>query len=71
MRDALIWLGEADPCETMEGMRGADPKLEALTAALEEWRSVIGTDSVTVREIIERAAAQQTQLFGKVEFVNP
>jgi hypothetical protein len=71
VRDALIWLGEADPCETMEGMRGADPKLEALTAALEEWRSVIGTDRVTVREIIERAAAQQTPLFGKAEFVNP
>lgn len=71
VRDALIWLGEADPCETMEGMRGADPKLEALTAALEEWRSVIGTDRVTVREIIEQAAAQQTQLFGKPEFVNP
>lgn len=71
VRDALIWLGEADPCETMEGMRGADPKLEALTAALEEWRSVIGTDRVTVREIIERAAAQQTQLFGKAEYVNP
>lgn len=71
VRDALIWLGEADPCETMEGMRGADPKLEALTVALEEWRSVIGTDRVTVREIIERAAAQQTQMFGKAEFVNP
>ena len=71
VRDALIWLGEADPCETMEGMRRADPELEALTAALEEWRSVIGTDRVTVREIIEQAAAQQTQLFGKAEFVNP
>jgi len=71
VRDALIWLDEADPCETMEGMRGADPKLEALRSALEEWRSVIGTDRVTVREIIERAAAQQTQLFGKPEFVNP
>lgn len=71
VRDALIWLGEADPCETMEGMRGADPKLEALTAALEEWRSVIGTDRVTVREIIERAAAQQTQLLGKAEYVKP
>lgn len=71
VRATLIWLGEADPCETMEGMRGADPKLEALTAALEEWRSVIGTERVTVREIIERAAAQQSQLFGKAEYVNP
>lgn len=42
VRDALIWLGEADPCDTMEGIRGADPKLEALTTVLEQWREVIG-----------------------------
>lgn len=71
VRDALIWLGEADPCETIEGMRGADPKLEALTAVLEEWRSVIGFTALTMREIIERAAAQHTTLYGKPEFDNP
>lgn len=71
VRDALIWLGEDDPCKTMEGMRAADPKLEALTAVLEEWRSIIGTDRVTVREIIERAAGQRSQLYSKPEFVNP
>lgn len=71
VRDALIWLGEADPCDTMEGMRGADPKLEALTSVLEEWRSVIGFAALTVREIIERAAAQNMVLYGKPEFVNP
>jgi len=71
VRDALIWLGEADPCETMESVRGADPRLEALTAAMEEWSRVIGTDRVTVREIIERATAQRAQMFGKPEFVHP
>lgn len=71
VRDALIWLGEADPCDTMEGMRGADPKLEALTTVLEQWREVIGMDRVSVREIIERATEQRQQLYGRSEFVHP
>lgn len=71
VRDALIWLGEADPCETMEGMRGADPKLEALTTVLEQWREVIGMDRVSVREIIERATEQRQQLYGRSEFIHP
>jgi hypothetical protein len=59
VRDALIWLGEADPCETMEGMRGADPKLEALTTVLEQWREVIGmqTGSASARSSSARRAA--------------
>lgn len=71
VRDALIWLGEADPCITMEGMRGADPKLEALTIVLEQWREVIGMDRVSVREIIERATEQRPQLYGRSEFIHP
>lgn len=71
VRDALIWLGEADPCETMEGMRGADPKLEALTTVLEQWREVIGMDRVSVREIIERATEQRPHLYGRSEFFHP
>lgn len=71
VRDALIWLGEADPCITMEGMRGADPKLEALTTVLEQWREVIGMDRVSVREIIERATEQRPHLYGRSEFFHP
>lgn len=71
VRDALIWLGEADPCETMEGMRGSDPKLEALTTVLEQWREVIGMDRVSVREIIERATEQRPHLYGRSEFIHP
>lgn len=71
IRDALIWLGEADPCDTMEEMRGADPKLEALTSVLAGWREVIGMDRVSVRDVIERATDQRPQLFGRTEFVHP
>ena len=71
VRDALIWLGEADPCETMEEMRGADPKLESLTTVLEQWHTVIGQAPITVRELIDRATGQRPQTFGKAEFIHP
>ena len=71
VRDALIWLDEADPCDTMEELRGADPKLEALTAVVEQWREVIGMDRVSVRQVIDRATEQRAQFHGGSEFVHP
>lgn len=71
VRDALIWLGEADPCNTMEELRGSDPKLEALTSVLACWSEVIGVDRVSVRDVIERATDQRPQLYGRTEFVHP
>lgn len=71
VRDALIWLGEADPCDTMEELRGADPKLDALTSVLEGWREVIGLQPANVRDVIERATEQRPQLYGRAEFVHP
>ena len=71
VRDALIWLGEADPCETMEEMRDADPKLESLTTVLEQWHAVIGEAPITVRELIDRATDQRPHPFGKAEFIHP
>ena len=55
VRDALLWLGEADPCGTMEEVRSQDPKLDALNAVVTHWREAIGTARVTVRDIIQRA----------------
>jgi len=71
VRDALIWLGEADPCQTMEGMRSADPKLGALNTVMEQWHEVIGEDRVTVRQIIDRATEQRPQMYGRSEFIHP
>lgn len=70
IRDALIWLGEADPCDTMEDLRGADPKLEALTSVLEGWHEVIGLKPVNVRDIIQLATEQRPQLYGRAEFAH-
>lgn len=58
VRDALMWLGCADPVTTMEEARENDPKLQELTEVLTHWRAGIGTDPITVRRVIEKANKQ-------------
>jgi len=71
VRDALVWLGEADPCATMEQIRGADPRLEAMTSVIELWHSHVGTRRVSVKEVIDIATDQHSGLYGRGEFINP
>lgn len=71
VRDGLIWLGEADPCATMEEVRGADPKLEALTTVIEQWHTHLGTRRVSVKEVIDVATDQAPGLYTRGEFINP
>lgn len=71
VRDALIWLGEADPCATMDQVRGADPKLEALTMVIEQWLAVIGGARVSVKEAIDAAVEQRASGFSRTEFIHP
>jgi hypothetical protein len=66
VRGALIWLGEADPVGSMEAIRADDPKLEAITAVLTQWWQVLSGRTVTVRQIIDAATAQQT-VVGSVQ----
>jgi len=72
IRDTLIWLGEADPCETMERVRTADPKLAALANILHQWDRVISDQRVSVSEIIDAAtlARDGFELPGR-NFLNP
>ncbi len=70
VRDALIWLGEADPCDTMEDVRKADPKLGALRNVIGQWRDTVGMMPITARAIIERAT-EQHQTYSGSEFVHP
>ena len=58
VRDALLWLGCADPVETMERARVSDPKLDELSAVLTQWQAVLGTERITVRRVIEKASKQ-------------
>jgi hypothetical protein len=52
VRDALIWLGEADPVATMERSRVESPQREALAAVLVQWNTVLGMQRVSVKEVI-------------------
>jgi len=55
VRGALIWLGEADPCETMDDARKEDPTTQALADVLYHWHEVMGIDDVPVKRAIDRA----------------
>ena len=58
VRGSLIWLGMADPCLTMERARGQDPRLAQIMAVMAQWRVVIGSERVSVKNVIDRANAQ-------------
>jgi hypothetical protein len=56
VREALIWLGEADPNDTIDKTRGNDPATEALIAVLLQWNQHLGASaSYTVQELINHA----------------
>ena len=55
VRDALLWLGEADPVETMELARELDPKLEVALAVLNAWHSSVGPEPITAKGLVEEA----------------
>jgi hypothetical protein len=75
VRAALLWLDQDDPVKTMEETREMDPKLDALSAVTSQWQRVIGTASVSVRDVIDRATAQQAttgfSVYGRPEYVAP
>jgi hypothetical protein len=62
VRGSLMWLGEADPVQTMETARETDPRLDALSSILAQWHDIIGGAAVSVRDVIEKATEQVTPL---------
>ncbi|MFH5927332.1 hypothetical protein [Roseomonas xinghualingensis] len=76
VRGALIWVGQADPVDTIEEARDLDPKLDMLIAVLTQWSKVVGNTNVSVRDLIEAATAQRSSSLGafqhtKPEFLHP
>lgn len=55
VRDALLWLGSADPVGSMEESRRSDPRLLSLMTVLKQWRKAIGFERVTAHDAIECA----------------
>ncbi len=72
VRGALMWLGAADPVETMAAMRQSDPERESLRAVMVGWRAAIGPDRTTVAQVIRKAAETKDAMFGSTgELVFP
>jgi hypothetical protein len=60
VRGALMWVGAADPVETMNKLRKSDPVLEVLRAVMGQWREAFGVfESATAAEAIREATATE------------
>ena len=68
VRDCLIWLGRADPCETMEEIRSVDPAQEELRATMEQWASLIGDQRLSVRSVINLADERRGDGYKNADF---
>jgi putative DNA primase/helicase len=56
VREALVWLGCGDPCETMASARRADPVTSQLSNMIVAWRGSIGVSKpLPVQALVEMA----------------
>jgi len=60
VRSALVWLGRADPIDTMEAARADDPELSMLGALLAAWHGAIGQEGRTAGGIADTALTKNT-----------
>ncbi|MBN8521502.1 MAG: hypothetical protein J0L77_06370 [Alphaproteobacteria bacterium] len=51
IREALVWLGQADPAETRNFLFANDPRKAALAELLTEWYECLGSKPITLSEI--------------------
>jgi hypothetical protein len=72
VRGALLWLGFADPVETMAEVRASDPETACLQQVMAAWREEFGSEGVTVSQVVKKAMEQRRSdtLEGNFEFVN-
>ena len=68
VRNALLWLGEADPCETMEKAREADEQLKQLVAVMDAWEAVptLSDRRKSVNELIAVASEEDLNPAGGI-----
>ncbi|MGI4794196.1 MAG: hypothetical protein ACRYG8_08970 [Janthinobacterium lividum] len=73
VRSALVWLGQEDPCASMETAREDDPELAELRMVVTAWHEAFGSVPTTVRKAIEAATATvgQADENGDVPTHNP
>ena len=67
VRSALVWLGEADPVQTMEAAREDDPELGELRQVIGAWRGQFEDKPCAVRTVIEQAFEQERDDAGDLK----
>lgn len=55
VRSALVWLGRADPVDTMDKARADDPVMTSLTAVLSTWHHAVGSSARTTGAMKQEA----------------
>lgn len=55
VRSALLWLGCADPCDTIDKIRKADPQMALIKQVMAQWGVVIEDQRATTSLIIDVA----------------
>jgi hypothetical protein len=60
VRSALVWLGRADPVDTMEAARAEDPELDTMRRIFTTWREAIGTDRPQTTGELKKFAEAKT-----------
>lgn len=55
VRSALVWLGKADPIETMESARAEDPITSGLRALYAAWHGAAGGKALSAGEVVSLA----------------
>ena len=64
MREPLIWLGEADPVETIEKGREVDPRRLQLAVVLTQWEAVLGNRRLFAKAVVREALAVEKDRDG-------
>lgn len=71
VRGALMWVGGADPVDSMARLRKADPVLAAVRAVMGQWALAIGAGEVTAAEAVRKATEKKADNEGIERFTAP
>lgn len=66
VREPLVWLGMADPCESLRLLEKDDPKRVELLRLLTEWERRYGDKPLTASEVIKDAIAVEDRVYKEL-----
>jgi len=65
IREAVIWLGMADPCQTRKMVESRDSIREDLGMVLEAWYEMFGSEGVTIASAVSSVSSSDNFIEGE------